>query len=547
MGNLLKNNNITLTITLLLSLVFLSACNDKSGDDFATISASIQGSGAQKIKTNNIRFGKHELPAGMTRVDFSIVDSAGAVVNASIAVSPVAETINLRVAPHRNLTVFVNVYAGNVLSFEGEAAVSALRPGQNFAVDIELNPVAGTVDQPVILSVLPNTPSVLEGEFGEKTSLIFTATLSGLANGDVTFDYATQEPELNNAVANIDYIPVNGSVIIPAGELSATIEVVILGDLDFDFAFRQELQLAFTNVTTNVSLDLSFPLNQSVDFITISIFNDDFIDRINDTGTLTCGNSEQIISLGPVEVSDNKIDCAVAEVSKSIHGIDINGDLVPAGQDALIGRDVTKSDNNNGRGGFNFSRLDIVGNVVQNVPSWDCVRDNYTGLTWEAKSESNFGLRSVSDQFTWYNSTGINDGGNPGTQDSGFATCLFEVNCNTEEYIRQISQIITNDLFPFCGVTGWRLPTAKELLSLVSNDFVLGDPPPPMIENGFFQNTAAGIYWTLNSLAAPALIDSAWAIDFSTGEMIIRPKATENYVRLVSDRRSLFTPLIPPP
>ncbi len=168
---LLGNSRTIFKMMVMLSLVFLLACNDKSEDSFATISASVQGSST--TKATSYRFGKHELPAGMTQVNFIITDSAGIVVEGSLPVSPVTETINLRVAAHRNLIVKVNVFAGSVLSFEGETPVNALRPGQSFAVDIELIPVDGTIVVPPSLPVPinpeqpipPVTPPVVQRPF----------------------------------------------------------------------------------------------------------------------------------------------------------------------------------------------------------------------------------------------------------------------------------------------------------------------------------------------------------------------------------------------
>ncbi len=174
MGILLGSCRTVFRMIVMLSVVFLLACNDASEDSFATISASVQGSSITKTKTTNYRFGKHELPAGMTQVDFIITDSTGVVVAGNLPVSPVTETINLRVAAHRNLIVKVNVYAGSILSFEGEASVDALRPGQSFAVDIELIPVDGTIvvppPQPVPTNpeqppVPPVTPPVVQRAF----------------------------------------------------------------------------------------------------------------------------------------------------------------------------------------------------------------------------------------------------------------------------------------------------------------------------------------------------------------------------------------------
>ena len=64
-----------------------------------------------------------------------------------------------------------------------------------------------------------------------------------------------------------------------------------------------------------------------------------------------------------------------------------------------------------GEAGFDFTKLDANGNALPaSATSWDCVRDNVTGLIWEVKTTS--GLRSWSNTYTWYDPNSPD--GNPG-------------------------------------------------------------------------------------------------------------------------------------
>lgn len=69
--------------------------------------------------------------------------------------------------------------------------------------------------------------SVLEGDAGTSDA-VFLVSLSLPAALDVTVDYATAE---GTALADSDYIPVVGSLTIPAGQLYGTIAVAVIGDL----------------------------------------------------------------------------------------------------------------------------------------------------------------------------------------------------------------------------------------------------------------------------------------------------------------------------
>jgi hypothetical protein len=56
--------------------------------------------------------------------------------------------------------------------------------------------------------------------------------------------------------------------------------------------------------------------------------------------------------------------------------------------------------------------------------------------------------------------------------------------------------------------TGWRLPTVKELQTLVDDSVA---SPGPTIDAGFFPGTPAGLFWSSTSTFG------SWLVDFSTG------------------------------
>ncbi|VAW61170.1 hypothetical protein MNBD_GAMMA10-844, partial [hydrothermal vent metagenome] len=144
METLLKQPSSILKLILFFSLAWLSACDNQSGSQYASITASVQGTNANNApatKAITVRQGKNDLPPDVTRIDFDITDSQGVNTTASLAVGPETSSINFNVFANRDLVIRVDVYSGDTLSFQGQSIVPALRPGQIFPFEIEADPV----------------------------------------------------------------------------------------------------------------------------------------------------------------------------------------------------------------------------------------------------------------------------------------------------------------------------------------------------------------------------------------------------------------------
>ena len=71
-----------------------------------------------------------------------------------------------------------------------------------------------------------NNIKVIEGNAGTSVAT-FTVSLTSASSSDVSVDYATAD---GTATAGSDYVPTSGTITIPAGSTSATVQVPIIGD-----------------------------------------------------------------------------------------------------------------------------------------------------------------------------------------------------------------------------------------------------------------------------------------------------------------------------
>ncbi len=152
---------------------------------------------------------------------------------------------------------------------------------------------------------------------------------------------------------------------------------------------------------------------------------------------------------------------------------------------------------------MSFTKLDSNGNALPNsASSWAMVRDNVTGLIWEVKRNKD-GVKNYDDPhdadntYTWYDSNPETNGGYAGTPGNG---------TDTQDFINALNKA------HFGGYSDWRMPTLKELDSIVD----LSIPyPGPCINTAYFPNTRASWYWS--STTDAYFTDSAWVVNFDYG------------------------------
>lgn len=343
-------------------------------------------------------------------------------------------------------------------------------------------------DEPVV--------SIAPGSAGEGASQVaFTVALSAASATEVAVDFTTSN---GIATAGSDYAAATGTLRIPAGSTSGSIPINVLGDAQIEG--DENFFVTLSNVSPNARLSATQARAQG------SIIDDDTVTlrALNDTGTVLCAST-----------AGTGLPCAQTAAFP--------------GQDAQFGRDATNNDGDDGVAGFSFTKLDAGGvpladqDAQYTVTPWDCVRDAVTGLEWEVKDDSG-GLRDSDWTYTWFNSTGVNDGGSAGTANGG--VCVDTSNCDTEKYVSAVNAA------GMCGRNDWRMPTREELQSIID----MSDATAPPYDAGYFPNPHTSVFsfnhWTATPDASSVSI--AWSVDNLQGRgSAIFAKSRAFPVRLV--------------
>jgi surface antigen len=179
---------------------------------------------------------------------------------------------------------------------------------------------------------------------------------------------------------------------------------------------------------------------------------------------------------------------------------DVSGSVItcPSPGQAFYGQDANYTINP-----MSYTKLDGSGNTLpDSSTSWVTVRDNVTGLIWEVKTNKD-GVKNYNNPhdadntYTWYDSNPTTNGGYAGTPGNG---------TDTEDFIKALNSA------KYGGYSDWRLPTIKELDSIVNLDIPY---PEPTINTTYFPNTVSSFYWSSTTRADNT--SSAWGVWFQHG------------------------------
>lgn len=177
-------------------------------------------------------------------------------------------------------------------------------------------------------------------------------------------------------------------------------------------------------------------------------------------------------------------------------------------QDAFFGRDANIALTKIGAGaaGFDFTKVCFNGSLncagaASNAAAplateWACTKDNHTNLIWSLQGGAD----------NWNNAT------DPSNAELAANHALA---ANTAAR---------------CGFnTGWRLPTRRELLSIVHNGTF--NPSNPSIDTNYFPGTLRNFYWSIDTYAPIPV--KAWLVNFVHGGTQANDKIDSVQVRLV--------------
>ena len=216
----------------------------------------------------------------------------------------------------------------------------------------------------------------------------------------------------------------------------------------------------------------------------------------NSAGTVTSSNATLTVT------------SVVASTPKLPHSGITSSQCYQAGSNTLVscsssGAQALNSRQDGNRTSINARSYSLVPNASGGTYAiTECVKDNITGLVWEGKTAS--GTRAGSNTYTNYDSTASaqkSNGSNP-TQ------AEIDASTNSMGYRNAVRASA------LCGFTDWRLPTVKELQTLVNYGVAY---PGPTIDTTWFPNTQGFYYWSSSPYVGVS--SSAWDVGFSHGDV----------------------------
>jgi chitinase len=416
--------------------------------------------------------------------------------------------------------------AGQTITLNGSSSSDRDSPDESM-------PIAAyfwqqTAGESVLDTINTNTDSLtfIAPELSVGTSLSFSLTVTDQEGGQsvetvsLTIQSTTDTPPLIEA--GVSHQVFSGETIILNGITSTIVASALPLLSSWSNDSLEDLLINDKNSPQTFAVAFLVTQSTTVTFsLSVTDANDNFVQDSFDV---------EILPLPIQPLNDTGVNQQASDEAVFItHQADYPGQDGQRGQD-VINENAMSAKAGRGEAGFDFTPLDEIGDELDDTSeTWSCVRDNITGLIWEAKiSSTDVGLHSSNHSYTWFQS--LNNGGFEGDEAGTSASCSL-TQCNTNNYIAEVNSQ------GLCNFRDWRLPTHNELLSILH----LGKTAAPMIDAEYFPNTTQLLiapvwFWTQNSSAdgiANEQAQNAWAIDFSTGNDNFLNKSIAARVRLV--------------
>ncbi len=231
---------------------------------------------------------------------------------------------------------------------------------------------------------------------------------------------------------------------------------------------------------------------------------------------LTCQNYAGC-QAGPCYPECTANPCQPCAAAGGLNDTGITSKVGSSGQeDADFGRDkiITDPTPSDGHAGFSFTKMNssCIALTDQTQTSFAFVKDNVTGLIWEIQADPF--------ERPWFNDTTTTNGGAAGLENGG---------SNTQSYVAT-----ANTAPGWCNNTDWRLPTIKELVSLINSsktDTATDGSYFPNINKTLINGKTNAFFWSSTPSAASTA--DAWALDFLKGRTVRYGKVNFNSVMLV--------------
>ncbi len=464
-----------------------AASTDGNGDTLTyawTLTAKPAGSTAALANATTVAPSFTADLAGSYTVSLIVNDGQ---VNSSAATVTITASI-LNVAPVANAGTAQNVTTTSTVTLDGSASSDANGDTLVYTWSLTTKPVGSSAVLSSSSAIKPTFTADLAGSYVAQLIVYDGTVTSSPATVTITAAVANVAPVANAGTAQSvtagDTVTLDGS-----GSSDAN------GDtLTYAWVLSSKPGGSTATLSSATAQKPSFVADVAGSYVAQLVVNDGKVNSSNAANVTVTAASLVVPAANTGLLNDTGITSM---------GNDASGNYLAtcsgaaAGNDCNTGRDATANDDADGHAGFSFTKIAADGTALPaSATSWSCVKDNVTGLIWENKTAANGGAT-----YTNYGDGRAGDA-------SAYATSVNAAG--------------------LCGASDWRLPTRRELMSLVDYSVAY---PGPTIDTAWFPNTQQNAFWSSSPSAGYS--GYAWYVYFYDGFVGSNYRGRNYAVRLV--------------